>query len=111
MPRRHVRVDHELFLQLEVLLPEEPTDDLPSQGQFISRDLVLALAEVEERWDELPAVSPDGSLRTLIARGVLVYALSIVGHEQPDRSIVLLRITIQPHPPANIIDPDEHDER
>lgn len=110
MPRRHVRVDHELFLQLEGLLPEEPTHDLPSQGQFISRDLMLALDDIEERWDELPAVTPDGSLRTLIARGVLVYALSIVGQEQPDRSVLLLRITIQPHPPEDT-DPDEHDEQ
>lgn len=106
MVRRRVLVDSELFLQLEAQLPEDPTDDLPSQAQFIGRDLVLAATAFEHEWDDLPALPGAGDLRVLITNGVLVHGFSVVGQLQPDGSVLLVRISVQPYPPDGLIDPD-----
>ena len=109
--RRRVVVDSELFLQLEAQLPDEPTDTLPSQAQFIARDLALAFTRFESGWEDLPAITADGTARLLVTRGVLVYVLSIVGVQLPDGTVSLVRINVDPYPPAGLIDPDEHDEK
>jgi len=105
--RRRVLVARELFDQLEAQLPEDPGRGLPSQTQFIARDLLFALRTFEEQWDQLPRLADRDDFRVLIAAGRLIPAFSIVGRLREDETVELIRITLDTE---TRVDPDEPDD-
>jgi hypothetical protein len=105
--RRRVLVARELFDQLESQLPEDPAPGLPSQTQFIARDLLFALRAFEGTLGPASPPRRPGRLSRPDRRRAAVPAFGIVGRLRQDDTIELFRIPIDTTWPA---DPDEPED-
>jgi hypothetical protein len=94
--RRTVRVSHDVFDELErVLGAERGPNGEPSVNDFLTIDLLPIVDAFAERFDGLPEAVPGRSdYRLLIAAGVLVRGVAVIGQLGPDGSIELLSIRL-----------------
>ena len=94
--RRHVRVSHDVFNQIdEVLGTERGPNGEPSVNDFLTVDLLPIVDAFAERFDDLPEVvvgRPD--YRLLITSGILVRSIAVIAQLTSDGSIEVLDITL-----------------
>lgn len=110
-PRRRVRSTPRFFEQLDALLPAERTATAPSRADFEALDLLPAIEEFAERFDDLPPLIPGRpDYRILIASGRLVYGYVIVGQLVTHGDVELIEIDLQIAPTMHEPDGDEDDE-
>ncbi len=98
MTRRNVRVDAQLFAELDDQLDETrgPAGE-PSASDFLVIDLPTISDAFAEHFDEFPSMYPDrDDYRYLVTTGKLVRAVLVVGQLVADGSIVLLSVDIDP---------------
>jgi hypothetical protein len=94
--RRTVRVSHAVFDELDRRLGAErgPSGE-PSVNDFLTIELLPIVDAFATRFDHLPEVIPGRSdYRLLIAAGVLVRGVSVIGQLTSDASIELLHIKL-----------------
>lgn len=94
--RRTVRVAHEVFDELDrVLGAERGPHGEPSVNDFLTIDLLPIVDVFSTRFDDLPEAVPGRpDHRMLIAAGVLVRGVSVIGQLVDDSSIELLYIRL-----------------
>lgn len=106
-PRRRVRATPGFFHPLDQLLPAERTATAPSRADFEALDLLRAIDEFADRYDDLPPLIPGRpEYRILISTGRLVYAYTIVAQLARDGTVELVEIDLQ-LAPLDLGDPDE----
>ncbi len=90
--RRPVRVDPRLFDQIDDLLASERgVDGAPSTTDFLVLDLPPIIEEFAARFDRLRlAVDGRPDYRVLLVAGRLVPRIQVIGHLEPDGSILLM---------------------
>lgn len=94
--RRVVRVTRDLFDEIDrVLGPERGPDGKPSANDFLAADLLRIVERFATQFDELPEHIPGRpDYRMLIAAGVLVHAVAVIGQLNADDSVELVSIRI-----------------
>lgn len=94
--RRTVRVSHDVFDELDHRLGvERGPNGEPSVNDFLTIDLLPIVDAFATRFDDLPEAVPGRpDFRILIAAGVLVRAVSVIGQLTSDESIELLHIKL-----------------
>lgn len=94
--RRTVRVSHDVFDELDRRLgAERGPNGEPSVNDFLTIDLLPIVDAFAARFDDLPEVVPGRpDYRILIAAGVLVRGVSVIGQLTSDESIELLHIKL-----------------
>jgi len=96
--RRIVRPTRDFFEQVDRRLPaERPGDGGPSRVDFLTYELFGVMERFATGWEGLPALSVPG-FRILISEGHTLYAYSVIGAEQDDGSIELIRLEIDQQP-------------
>lgn len=94
--RRTVRVSHAVFNELDRRLGavRRPSGE-PSVNDFLTIELLPLVDAFADRFDDLPEAIPGRSdYRLLIAAGVLVRGVSVIGQLTSDASIELLHIKL-----------------
>lgn len=94
--RRTVRVSHDVFDELNRRLgAERGPNGEPSVNDFLTIDLLPIVDAFATRFDDLPEAVPGRpDYRLLIAAGVLVRGVSVIGQLASDESIELLHIRL-----------------
>jgi hypothetical protein len=95
--RRTVRVSHDVFDALDRLLgPERGPNGEPSANDFLTIDLLPIVDRFATGFDDLPDAIPGRSdYKLLIAAGVLVRGVSVIGQLTSDETIELVYINLR----------------
>jgi hypothetical protein len=93
--RRVVRLTEEFFASLDLALPAERTDTLPSRRDFEVTDLLAIVERFADQWDNLPPLVPGrGDYRQLISSGHLMLTFVVEGQLARDGAVELVSIEI-----------------
>jgi hypothetical protein len=94
--RRRVRVSHDVFDQLDRELgAERGLNGEPSVNDFLTIDLLPIVDAFALRFDELPEAVPGRpDYRLLIAAGVLIRRVAVIGQLTTDGTVELLHIRL-----------------